>query len=267
LHSRLRFITAAYLCVLGTLIAVGVLVLLPAALKQAPVATVEISDGLAVACKQQTWLHFDRSCLSRRGMPWMAEPRTSKTPIELPAVAAEGAPDERRDENQQTAATPQEPAVAPQEPVRETGIATEQETVGSRPLPANPGVAEAPPTTEHEPEQASTENPRGSAPPQESAQKIDTTTEPGTTAAPVAGQERHVATPSVHVQARPPARKEARRPRATREPKNEALNTLKRFGDNLPDIPVSAYAADGARRKIIIRPTSIQDVYYYSAPR
>jgi hypothetical protein len=46
-----------------------------------------------------------------------------------------------------------------------------------------------------------------------------------------------------------------------------ALNTLKRFGDNLPDIPVSAYAADGARRKIIIRPTSIQDVYYYSAPR
>ena len=91
MHSRLRFITAAYLCVLGTLIAVGVLVLLPAALKQEGVATVEISDGSAVACKQQTWLHFDRSCLSRRGMPWMAEPRTSKTPtVELPAATAEG---------------------------------------------------------------------------------------------------------------------------------------------------------------------------------
>jgi hypothetical protein len=268
LHSRLRFITAAYLCVLGTLIAVGVLVLLPAALKQEGVAPVEISDGSTVACKEQTWLHFDRSCLSQRGMPWMAEPRTSKTPtVELPAAAAEGAPDERRHENQEIAATPQEAAAAPQEPVREIDIATEQETVGSQSLPANPGVAEAPPPTEHEPEQASTENPRGSAPPQESAQKIDTTTEPGTTAAPVVGQERQVAIPSVHAQARPPARKEARRPRATREPKNEALNTLKRFGDNLPDIPVSAYAADGARRKIIIRPTSIQDVYYYSAPR
>ena len=33
------------------------------------------------------------------------------------------------------------------------------------------------------------------------------------------------------------------------------------------DIPVSAYAADGTRRTIVIRPTSIQDVYYYSAPR
>jgi hypothetical protein len=30
---------------------------------------------------------------------------------------------------------------------------------------------------------------------------------------------------------------------------------------------VSAYAADGTRRTIVIRPTSIQDVYYYSAPR
>jgi len=34
------------------------------------------------------------------------------------------------------------------------------------------------------------------------------------------------------------------------------------------EIPVDAYAADGApRRVIIIRPTSIQDVYYYYGRR
>ena len=51
------------------------------------------------------------------------------------------------------------------------------------------------------------------------------------------------------------------------KPANEALNAVRRFQDNLRDIPVSSYAADGARRTIVIRPTSIQDVYYYSAPR
>jgi hypothetical protein len=274
LHSRLRLITAAYLCVLGALIGVGALVLLPAALRQVPVAPAEISDGAAIACKQQTWFHFDRNCLSRRGMPWMADPQASKNAtVEVPsaategaAAAAEGAANERRDENEQTAAVPQEPA-APQEPVRETAVATEREAIASQPLPANPSVAEVPPTTDHEPEQASTENPRGAAPPQDSVQKIDTTTAPGTTAAPTVGQARPVATPSVHAQARSSGRKEARRPRAAREPKNEALNSLKRFGDNLPDIPVSAYAADGAQRRIVIHPTSIQDVYYYSTRR
>jgi hypothetical protein len=42
---------------------------------------------------------------------------------------------------------------------------------------------------------------------------------------------------------------------------------VRRFGDHLRDIPVSSYSADGTRRDIVIRPTSIQDVYYYSAPR
>jgi hypothetical protein len=42
---------------------------------------------------------------------------------------------------------------------------------------------------------------------------------------------------------------------------------VRRFGDDLRDIPVSSYAADGTRRNIVIRPTNIQDVYYYSRPR
>jgi hypothetical protein len=48
---------------------------------------------------------------------------------------------------------------------------------------------------------------------------------------------------------------------------SEALNSVRRFGDTLHDIPVNAYAADGTRRTIPIRPRSIQDVYYYSLPR
>ena len=46
-----------------------------------------------------------------------------------------------------------------------------------------------------------------------------------------------------------------------------ALNAVRRFGDSLPDVPIDAYSGDGTRRKVIIRPTSIQDYYYYSAPR
>ena len=72
----------------------------------------------------------------------------------------------------------------------------------------------------------------------------------------------------VEARARLPAPKKAARwDRATKRPSNEALNAVRRFGDNLRDIPATAYDADGTRRRIVIRPTSIQDVYYYSAPR
>jgi hypothetical protein len=66
----------------------------------------------------------------------------------------------------------------------------------------------------------------------------------------------------------PPARhKAARREAARKKAPSEALRTVRKFDDKLQDIPVSAYAADGARRNIVIRPTNIQDVYYYSVPR
>ena len=65
----------------------------------------------------------------------------------------------------------------------------------------------------------------------------------------------------------PAPKKVVRRDRAAKRPASEALSAVRRFGDNLRDIPVSAYGADGTRRTIVIRPTSIQDVYYYSAPR
>jgi hypothetical protein len=48
----------------------------------------------------------------------------------------------------------------------------------------------------------------------------------------------------------------------TTRPTNEALNAVRKFGDNLRENPVTAYAADGTRRGVI-RPTPAQNVYYY----
>jgi hypothetical protein len=86
---------------------------------------------------------------------------------------------------------------------------------------------------------------------------------------PPVAEGRRAAKPAAEAQPRAAApKKAAPEDRAAKQrPTNEALNAVRRFQDNLRDIPVSAYAADGTRRTIVIRPTSIQDVYYYSAPR
>jgi hypothetical protein len=59
------------------------------------------------------------------------------------------------------------------------------------------------------------------------------------------------------------ARKTARRERTVE--RRKALAAVRRFDDSRRDIRMNAYAAESAPRLIIIRPTSIQDVYYYSA--
>ena len=81
-------------------------------------------------------------------------------------------------------------------------------------------------------------------------------------------EERHVAQSPAAVQPRAPlAKRVARGERAVKRPTNEALNAVRKFEDPRPEIPANSYAADGTPRRIVIRPTSIQDVYYYSAPR
>jgi hypothetical protein len=75
------------------------------------------------------------------------------------------------------------------------------------------------------------------------------------------------ASEAVETQSRPARAKTVARGNRGTKPANEALNAVRRFQDNLRDIPVSSYAADGTPRTIVIRPTSIQDVYYYSGPR
>jgi hypothetical protein len=207
LYSHLRFATSASLIAFGSMIVVGMLMLLPLAVERPLVASAE--DPPAIPCKRQTWLHFDRSCLSRRGLPWVVAHGASDSVTAEVSVAAENVPEQALTETQHT------PATVPQQPAQGSDIAM--------------------------PEQATPVPP----PPAEERQKR-----------------------AIEAQARLPAPKRAaRRDRAAKRPTNEALNAVRRFGDTLHDVPASAYAADGARRRIVIRPTSIQDVYYYSVPR
>ena len=81
-------------------------------------------------------------------------------------------------------------------------------------------------------------------------------------------EERHVAQSPAAAQTRAPlAKRVARGERTVKRPTSEALNAVRKFEDPRPEIPANSYAADGTPRRIVIRPTSIQDVYYYSAPR
>jgi hypothetical protein len=67
--------------------------------------------------------------------------------------------------------------------------------------------------------------------------------------------------------AKPPVTAEQAPPQRTRTARastREAWGVMRRF-DERSRIPVDAYSADGAPRRIIIRPTSIQDVYYYNS--
>jgi hypothetical protein len=83
-------------------------------------------------------------------------------------------------------------------------------------------------------------------------------------------EERHVQITAPNAQAKTKARDAARKTAqraAEKRRRDEALNSVRRFGDRQRDVPADAYAADGMRRTIPIRPTSIQDVYYYSVPR
>jgi hypothetical protein len=93
---------------------------------------------------------------------------------------------------------------------------------------------------------------------------------PQQASAPPVADERHVAkqrsvTRPRHAAA-PPVAAERRvaKPVVESQPSAAKKTTREARGAN---IPVSSYAADGTQRTIVIRPTSIQDVYYYSAPR
>jgi hypothetical protein len=131
------------------------------------------------------------------------------------------------------------------------------------------GPLDIPPAAENAPERPSAETERTAtaATEPEPANEL-TAPAQATPMQPPAVEETHVARPAIKAKARLPAlKKTARRDRVAKRHTNEALNSVRRFGDNLHDIPASAYAADGTRRRIVIRPTSIQDVYYYSVPR
>ena len=113
MYSNLRFVASASLVALASL--VGVLALFPDALEELVVASAETSDSPATACKQD-WLRFDPSCLSRRGMPWIARSPDSNA---IPSTR-EDAPAQPLTESPSAAAVPAEPvqqteAAAPQQ--------------------------------------------------------------------------------------------------------------------------------------------------------
>ena len=84
MYSNLRFVISAALVGCAGLIAV--LALLPATFEERLLASEEIS---APPCKEH-WLQLDPNCLSRRGMPWVADAPAANT---VP-TAAESAPEQ-----------------------------------------------------------------------------------------------------------------------------------------------------------------------------
>jgi hypothetical protein len=283
LYSSLRFVASASLVALASV--VGVLALYPDALEELLVASAEISDPPA-ACQQQDWWQLDRSCLSRRGMPWVAASPESNA-VAVPS-AAEGTPEQPLTDNQSAASAPaqmtqQNEATAPQQetpalpPVaEERQIPTQRSEVAAPPqevpAPSPPPLAEEQHIGEQRREAAAPQQETSPSPPVVGERHIPKPRREVMAPrreTPPAAEGRRVPKPAAEAQPRAAApKKPAPEERAAKQrPTNEALNAVRRFQDDLRDIPVSAYAADGTRRTIVIRPTSIQDVYYYSAPR
>ena len=282
MYSNLRFVASASLVALASV--VGVLALYPDALEKLLVAGAEISDPPA-ACQQQDWWQLDRSCLSRRGMPWVAASPESNA-VAVPS-ATEGASEQPLTDDRSPAAsapaqmTQQNEATAPQQetpalpPVaEERQIPTQRSEVAAPPqeTPAPPPLAEEQHIAEQRKEAAAPQQETSPPPPvvgERHVPKQRREVIAPRRETPPAAEGRRVPKPAAEAQPRAAApKKPAPEDRAAKQrPTNEALNAVRRFQDDLRDIPVSAYAADGTRRTIVIRPTSIQDVYYYSAPR
>jgi hypothetical protein len=292
LYSHLRFVIAVALIAFGSVIAVGVPVLFLSV--DRPLITAEMADPPAdSSCTQQSWRLFDRNCLSRRGLPWVvaragSDPGTVEVPSEPDSKAAEQSSTDSR----QAATIPHEPTPLPSVPqpsahqdsepqlfvprVSVPQSFTRRDSVPRDVTPQEP-TPQDPARNDTALETPAVQNvvPQKLAP-QEAASQESPAVRPvqqREVAAPVratpaqrpAAEERHVAQPTTGAQPRMPiAKRPARRDRTTKPPPNEALNAVRKFGDTLPEIPANSYAADGTPRKIVIRPTSIQDVYYYS---
>jgi hypothetical protein len=282
LYSNLRFVICASL--IGCAGLVGVLALLPPTLEERLLASAELSAAPAPACNQQNWLRFDRNCLSRRGMPWVAD---------LPAQKEDPSPvestPEQASDTQASAAVPastETSASSSSEASASTDASASVSTEASTQFPPSQSSMAAAQEPATDVTASRQEAPMSAAvtvkEPQAATQQSEVPQQE-TSAPPVAGErhvvkqrnvtrhpapvatERRVAKPVVEPQ--PPAAKKTTREARGAKPSNEALNAVRKFQDNLRDIPVSSYAADGTQRTIVIRPTSIQDVYYYSAPR
>ena len=257
MYSFVRFAAAASLIAFGGIVTIGALALIPSVAQRVLVAGGEMSRPPAIPCERQTSLGFDPDCSSvtpQRDLPRMAgygglSALTGEAPAPAPA---EKAPEKPVTETERPAAAP-----VPQESARQAAI-----TAPERPAAVPQGSArQAVITAPERPATVSQESAR---------QAVITAPERVTPVSPPATEQRPSPKPMIKAQARPPAAKKVvRRDQAAKRSTSEALRTVRRFGDRdtLQDIPVSSYAADGQQRTIVIRPTSVQDVYYYSVRR
>ena len=282
--SHLRFITAASLIVFGAMIGVGAVALLPTAADWTLLASAASSDLPATSCKQ-SGLPFDRSCLTKRDLPWTAG-RGAAVTSEAPADA-DNAAKPPSTEGQRLATAPQ--AEPPQPAVVQTSVPPASPAQVPEPQAFVPQAAAPQPVVPQAatPQAATPEasTPQGAARPAVAALPQEPTPQASTPPKAVqrnlatpaakppvqrpAAKERHAAKPTIEEnEDTRPAQKKAFRPeRTAKRPTNDALNAVRKFGNSPREIPATSYAADGTRRDIVIRPTSIQDVYYYSAPR
>jgi hypothetical protein len=251
--SHLRLVTASTLVAFGCVIGVGALALFPTAAKQPPVGNPAISDSGATPCKQQSWLRFDRSCLTRRDLPWIAGPGTANAPgADKPAVLSLTESPDVAASLQEVASQSSPPAASLDPLVLRASVRQDVATQTAAP--------------QEQARTASVAGPQQSvafAPQELVPQK---TLQPGNTTAPNPLVQR--SKPVIDAAARPLAQKKTAGPQRTaKRSRNEDLNGGQKQGDKLHAIPVTSYAADGTQRTVVIRPTSIQDAYYYSAPR
>jgi hypothetical protein len=291
LNSYVRFATAAALIAFGGIIGAGAIALVPAAIERIPAIRAE--GPPASACEPQTRLPWDRSCQTATAAPQeppagttareaanaaaaQVPPLARTTEAPPPARAAEVPPPARAVEAPppaRTAAVPPPAPTTPEPSVRDNGrSATPRQAAAGEPLmftpsplalptggkpstftssqPAPPDAAERPPAA---PPAVAARPPRQAA----------------ATRAPAENETAPRASAANETAPRAAAakKKASRQEQAAKRSTREALGVVRRFGETLPEIPVRSYAPDGTQRTIVIRPTNIQDSYYYSAPR
>jgi hypothetical protein len=227
-----RLTTSAFLITFAAIIGIGAAILLPIAHQR---ANADASEALVAPCTPQSWLHVNRDCLSRRGLPWIT---ASGGPIVAPleVVAAAIPTDKLSPPDQHDAQSAEDATQLPAQ-------SKTQETAADQ--SAAPTLADEPPA----------------------APKPQVTQ-----AAAVVGTSAETP-PSIADKG--PTAGTAKRARSKTESREKQLKRTATTGDHLrqarnpgsrpQEIPVSSYTADGTPRTVIIRPTSIQDSYFYSA--
>jgi len=233
--------TSASLIAFAGVIVAGFLAFVPFAEKPA-IANVDDVGSSTVRCERQAWLQIITGCLSRRGLPWMAgDSISAAAPFEVAAPDAPLVPEA------------QQPALLFQDHGERALLQSAwRQSAGDQPAPATSMI-----------------EPPSSQAPTESTIIVEPALDATPTPSPAA-TKRHASKSAIEVRTwpvAPKARKVSHRDRQRNPPAAADLQQHPKLRGKPHDIPISSYSADGTSRTVVIRPTSIQDTYFYSAPR